>query len=128
MNALSGRSARIQELANLKADGELTADEFHASMAAILSYKLEAGDGEEWLNSIEAAPSEEAVNRDNCTAVAGAIGIASIAAIFLFIALVVAHQNPALGLLKTRTPASAERSNAPVRLPFLTPHKFKFAA
>jgi hypothetical protein len=92
MNGLSGRSGRIQELANLKIEGELSAQDFDAHVAEILSYRLKDIDVEEWSEFSTAAPDEEHVECDNSIAVAGAIGIAAIAIIFIIIALEVAHQ------------------------------------
>lgn len=94
VNGLSGRSGRIQELANLKIEGKLSAQDFDAYVAEILSYRLEHTDVDEWSEFTTEAPDEEQVKCDNSIAVAGAIGIAAIAIIFMIIALEVVHQGP----------------------------------
>lgn len=122
-----GRTARIQELANLMMKGELPVNEFQACVAEFLNYRLEPNTDEDWFNSMMTAPREKTAKRDNCTAVAEAIGVVGLAIIFLIIALVLAHQNSEIAFPGRETRTSTEYSNGPKRLPFWVPHNPQFA-
>ena len=87
MGHIAGRSEKIQELAHLKADGVLSGIEFQTQVTAILSGDFVANISIELPNASTTSLNQEALKRDNSSAIAGVLVIAGIAIIFLFIAL-----------------------------------------
>ena len=91
MGHFAGKSERIQELANRKAEGVLSADEFQTLMAAILSFEADPYADFELPDANANPADQEASERDYSIAIAGALGIAALTAMVLLIVFVVAR-------------------------------------
>lgn len=91
MGHFAGKSEKIQQLANRKAEGTLSVDDFHTLMAVILSHDVNSCTDFELPDANSNSEDQEASERDYSIAIAGALGIASLAAMVLLIVFVVAR-------------------------------------
>ena len=91
MSHFASKSEKIQEIANRKAEGVLSADEFQTLMAAILSYEVDPRADFGLPDADTNSAGQEASERDYSIAIAGALGIASLTAMVLLIVFVVAR-------------------------------------
>jgi hypothetical protein len=128
MSALSSKSVKIQELANLKADGELSTREFQKHMAAILGGGPETTNDNTLPEAPRAAPKQEESKCDNCTALAGAMGIAGLAVTLLLIALGLAHQKTEAALLRKGAALPAAQAKLSADLPLMPIHTNRVAS